>query len=498
MRNALWCACAALLVWGCDDGDGPTGDVIELPAGGEGGAAEGGAGGEGEGGAGGEGGGVECEEGLALCGDTCVDRVTDPNHCGRCDSPCEAGEVCEQATCVAPDACARPPLENCDASDDAQPPPMNEHVAGYDDERQMMIIFGGNTATPENCGFPAYTFMARTWIFYDFDTGCGHWVEVEGNQPPGRSRHAGAFGGGYFWVHGGRFRAGPSGRYEVKDDLWRFDPQTRTWEEVVPMGAVPAGRFNHTLVWDSTHNELLLYAGNTSGSGVAPAPQADVWAYNVENNAWREIAIGGNNLSARMWQEAFWDAQRERMIVFGGGDASAFNDNARYFNEVYAFDPVEGRWSQMHNGRNGDAPDGRFWSRMVHDTQNDLYVMFAGHDDQALGNANDTWTFDPNTREWTAAAGADAFNRPANGFCDFPADFTTVAPGTPERRNAHTMVYSQTCGHAITFGGKTDCGAVNDVWRFGADGWSNPVMASEGEACLRWRSNPDNCANMCF
>lgn len=488
--RSLWIGAAALAcVAACDDGGGATPDnpivVVDMGMGGEGGG-------------GGEGGVAGCDEGETTCSDACVDTQTDAAHCGGCGAACAEGETCEAGDCVAPDPCARPPLEDCDASDDAQPPPLNEHVAGYDDNQQLMVIFGGNTAVPEMCGFPAYTFLARTWIFYDFDTGCGHWVEVGGAQPPGRARHAGTFGGGYFWVHGGRAREGDSGRYEVKDDLWRFDPQTRTWEEMPPVAPAPDGRYNHTLIYDDARNQLLLYAGNTSTSGATPSPQNDVWAYDIATNVWREIDQTGTAPSGRMWHEALWDSSRERMIVYGGGDATAFNNNATYFSDVLAFDPTDGSWSQWHNGRNGTIPDGRFWSRMVHDTQNDVYLMFAGHDDQTLGNANDTWTFNPETRDWSAVADADAFNRPANGFCDFPADFTTVAAGTPERRNAHTLVYSQACGHAITFGGKTDCGAVNDVWRFGAEGWSNPVMASEGEACLRWRANPDNCANMCF
>lgn len=487
MKYALLALCMAGA--GCDDGGGAAADDMGLVlltdmSGG--------------GGAGGEGGGGACNEGETTCGGACVDTRTDTAHCGGCGMACGEGESCVDAACVAPDPCARGPLETCDASDDAQPPPMNEHAAGYDDAHQMMIIFGGNTAVPENCGFPAYTFMARTWIYYDFDTGCGHWVEVEGEQPPGRARHAGTFGGGAFWVHGGRFRAAASGNYDVYDDLWRFDPETRTWTEVITEGPTPAGRFNHTLVWAEERNELLLFAGNTSGNALQMAPQNDVWAYSLANNRWRRLDQSGTLPSRRTWQEAIWDNQRQQMVIYGGGDESAFSNNATYFRDLLAFDPQAGTWSQLHNGNRGESPEGRFWSRMVYDQQNDQYIMFAGHDDQTLGNANDTWTFDPTTREWTAAAGADAFNRPANGFCDFPADFTTVAPGTPERRNAHTLVWSNVCGHALTFGGKTDCGAVNDVWAFGADGWSNPVMASEGEACLRWRSNPDNCANMCF
>lgn len=490
MKYAVLALCVA--GFGCDDGGGSSADdsgviiVADMGAGGAGG---------GEGGAGGM---VGCNDGETTCGGACVDTLTDAAHCGRCDAACGDGEACVEGECIAPDACARPPLETCDASDDAQPPPMNEHAAGYDDDRQMMIIFGGNTAVPEMCGFPAYTFMSRTWIYYDFDTGCGHWVEVEGAQPPGRSRHAGTFGGGYFWVHGGRSREATSGPYEVLDDLWRFDPETRTWEEIDPPGQTPRGRYNHTIVYDDANEQLLLYAGNGSTSGASPQALEDVWALPADGGGWRRVDQNGVTPGKRMWHDAFWDSQRARMVVFGGADESAFNIDARYFADVVAFDPTDGTWAQWHDGRAGTVPAGRFWGRMVHDRQNDVYLMFAGHDDTSLGNVNDTWTFDPTSRDWSQMGGADVQANEPNGFCDFPADFTDVAPGTPERRNAHTLVWSNVCNHAVTFGGKTDCGAVNDVWRFGADGWSNPVMATEGEACLRWRSNPDNCANMCF
>ena len=43
--------------------------------------------------------GEECEEGLYLCGDACVNRQSDPDHCGECGLRCEDGESCVAATC---------------------------------------------------------------------------------------------------------------------------------------------------------------------------------------------------------------------------------------------------------------------------------------------------------------------------------------------------------------------------------------------------------------
>lgn len=40
------------------------------------------------------------EEGLDVCGGTCVDFDSDHDHCGDCDSVCDEDETCEQSECV--------------------------------------------------------------------------------------------------------------------------------------------------------------------------------------------------------------------------------------------------------------------------------------------------------------------------------------------------------------------------------------------------------------
>lgn len=37
-----------------------------------------------------------------LCGQLCVNTDSDTEHCGRCDNPCEAAQVCTQGVCAAP------------------------------------------------------------------------------------------------------------------------------------------------------------------------------------------------------------------------------------------------------------------------------------------------------------------------------------------------------------------------------------------------------------
>jgi hypothetical protein len=411
------------------------------------------------------------------------------NQGGTNDDPMMEGGMMESNVCTAP---ANPP---CDGQVDP-PPPLNEHVAVYDDSHQMMIIFGGNTAVPENCGYPAYTGEGVTWLFYDYDqpTECGAWVKLEDNQPPGRARHSGTLGEGKMWIFGGRVRSGTSGPYSTFNDLWAFDVNTRTWEEITFTGPAPAPRYNTSLTYDPVRRALWVFAGNGASDALGPASLRDLWKFDIETRTWTEINPPSAIIS-RMWHSATFDSKRDRLVFYGGADNGAFFDDASYFSDLIYYWPGEDRWNQDNPEV---SPDGRFWGRMVYMSDQDQYLLFGGHDDQNLGNRNDSWVFDPQTSTWIVADGEDTYNRPPNGFCDFPADFTNVDRSLPERRNAHTLVWSDQCGKALLFGGKTDCGAINDVWRFDTSGWTNLELATAGESCMRWRSNPDNCANMCF
>ncbi|MCB9539946.1 MAG: hypothetical protein H6704_27350 [Myxococcales bacterium] len=467
-------ALVALAAWGCDDGG--SGDDGAGGAGGGADAAVGAGGSPGMGGAGGE-----------------------PGAGGAPGMGGAPGAGGEPGMGGAPGMGGSPVDRPCDGDDAMRPPPLNEHAAAYDDDHQIMVVFGGNTAVPENCGFPAYTFESSTWLYYDWEPTCGagRWVRLDAGNPPGRARHAAVYGDGSVWIFGGRTRNGTSGPYTPLADLWRFDVATRTWTEVVPSGdRQPSGRYNHAMAFDSTRNQIVVWGGNSSSSGATPTVLDDMWIFDVASSEWRFVVQQGDKPSRRMWNSAIYDPVEDAVVMFGGGDETAFSNTARYFSDLWSYDREAGAWTRLHAGGAG-APPGRFWQGFVYDPVDGRYLVLGGHDDQVLGNSNDAWAYTPGGG-WVEVSPADVFNKPANGFCDFPPDFTIVQPGTPERRNAHSVVFAPSQGHALMFGGKTDCGAVDDVWRLGADGWDNPVMATEGEACVRWRSNPENCVNLCF
>lgn len=400
------------------------------------------------------------------------------------------------AALLGPGECAPRPELPCEGdSPGARPGRLNEHTAVYDPDRNEMLIFGGNDAVPENCGIPTYTFTDALWVYRDHASTCAQWAMLSpADGPSARGRHAAVFGDGAMWVFGGRERT-RAGSYALADGLWRFDSATRTWSERSLDGG-PSLRMNHAMAYDSRRNALVVFGGNASGSAANVALDTDVWSYDIAGDRWERLRTMGREPAARLMHTAFYDGQRDRLVVFGGADENLFSNSARYFSDLWALDLQALEWTPLSDGAAFDVP-GRFWGAMTYDSGADRYVLFGGHDDQALGNRNDTWVYDPSDDTWSNLFAGDAFSKPANGVCDFPPDFATVDVSQPERRNAHSLVWSP-CGHALLFGGKTDCGAINDVWRLTGVEWAEAQSADEGEACLRFRANPDNCANLCF
>jgi hypothetical protein len=53
-----------------------------------------------------------CQEGLSFCNEVCVDRQTNPAHCGLCGNACAAGEICFGGQCARDHRCDAG-LTNC-------------------------------------------------------------------------------------------------------------------------------------------------------------------------------------------------------------------------------------------------------------------------------------------------------------------------------------------------------------------------------------------------
>ncbi|MCB9665317.1 MAG: hypothetical protein H6732_14495 [Alphaproteobacteria bacterium] len=356
----------------------------------------------------------------------------------------------------------------------------------WDGPRQRLLLFGGNEAIPENCAVGATDLLDDLWAFHTACEAFGE-VQVKGDKPSARARAAVGHDTTrqQLVLHGGRFRAGDSGAYTVRKDTWVLDLATDTWRKL--KGEGPPARFDH--VGAVFGDRFVIWGGNDSTDGAVIAPRNDVWVLDLATESWSKLTTKGNPVPRTYAAAAADDGH---LYVFGGGGSDALVGS--FMADLWSLDVATGSWTELHDG-SGKAPRGRIWADLVHDAERDRLLLWAGHDDGELGNTNQIWAFGLGTGKWTQVREGDVHNQPANGFCDFPADFTLVDPESPERREAGVAVWAE--GELMIFGGKADCGNLDDVWTYdpAADVWTERSRATSGEVCPRIGGT---CSSMCF
>jgi hypothetical protein len=377
---------------------------------------------------------------------------------------------------------SEPTTSACEGVSAAIAPPRGEMQGVWDDVRRRFVWFGGDAGQPDNC-VTQTDFVGDTWAFL---ADCDAFEELATGDAPGpRGRQGVALDrdGNRMIVHGGRFRDGTSGTYEVLTDLWAFDLTTDTWAEL-PSAGGPSARHSH-VAW-SAGGVFYVYGGNASNDGAFYIPLDDLWAYDLAGGEWTELSKGPGE---RIFASGDVSADGQTLYIYGGTE-DFFGPTV---GDLWAYDVGSDAWTELHDG-SGSAPVERFGPSLAYDPAGDALFLFAGHDTTDLGNTNQLWSFSLASGSWTELSEGDVVDAGGNGFCDFPADFTDPDLGSPERRYLGAAVTAAD-GELFIFGGKSDCGVLNDVWSWSGGAWTERSSATSGEICLRAFTE---CSTMCY
>lgn len=377
------------------------------------------------------------------------------------------------------------PTVDCSTRPVDAPSTRSELGGFWDQASQRLIVYGGNLAVATACSVPNPSLTFEMWAFYP---DCATWELLAPATDPGaRARFGGALDTtrNRWVIFGGRTRPGSS--YRNMNDTWAYDVAAGTWSELPTTGDTPTAVSSPAVAYDAQTDSLWVFGGNSSTSGLTLTGTNRFFRLSLADNVWTEITAP-DAPSPRLYHSAA--VVGRELVVFGGTPTF----DGPFMRDAHAYHLDNGSWRLVSNN---SGPDNRFGAEVFPDAVGGRLLVFGGHDDAAQGNRNDLWALQVATGTWTNLLAGDQLSNTGNiSQCEFPADFTTVEAASPERR--YSFVHTESAGAGYIFGGKTDCGAVNDVWKLdvAAGAWTLLRPSSGGEGCLR--SGNLNCTTLCF
>jgi len=287
------------------------------------------------------------------------------------------------------------------------------------------------------------------------DDGVWRRLSTSGVAPSGRSAPAVAAQGRFIYVFGGSHDDVVTGAVTLHDDFHRFDTVRNRWQSLPATGARPTARAFANLVNDPGSGQLVMYGGATFGAFFGDfAALDDLWAFDPESGYWTELGAAnggpGGRSGATLWID---DGQ---LYVFGGIDSTF-----RTYNDLWAYELASGTWLELIPDGEPTSPPPRHEALsggVVRDGRVTLYGGETVTEDFSFVTLPDTWQYDLARGSWTELT---------------PAPRHDLDP--PRNLGAAALLGGALYVHGGDVPGGELCGAVfaqnptRELWRFDLD-----------------------------
>jgi hypothetical protein len=342
-------------------------------------------------------------------------------------------------------------------------------AVAYDEALGQILLFGGEDGNSV-ANDETWLFDGQQWRFLG-GTGAES-VPLKPN-PPAHARHAMA----YDRSRGVIVMTGDAGDGFL--DTWEWDGFIGKWKNrTPPQGAArPSARSGHRMAFDAARNTVLLFGGC-----VATGIVGDTWEWNGTLGTWTELVPDGAGPPARCQHTMVADDQRRSISLAGGFPPTGLH---QALGDAWEWDGTSSTWTRITTAV---LPPARIAAAAAYDENRDRFLVFGGITKavgvdavvQGIGGLvlGDTWQRDGATHGspafvWTvpfAASGlpfADVASITANTVASAPGGVDVLA-WDPRRGGAWRALASAVSQNNVSTLSGADArgllsGASNDV-----------------------------------
>jgi hypothetical protein len=346
----------------------------------------------------------------------------------------------------------------------------------FDSVRGKFVLFGGRAGSGLN--------FEDTW---EWDPATGAWTNVSaaGAYPSARSQHGMVYQkstGKILLFGGGRSDSGSydgSGISVSLSDTWEYDPVAHTWTALTVTPA-PTARHDFGMVWDSSRNKAVLFAGMQSDIAGAPGiPKQDTWEWDPAASTWTDRTASGSKPSQRYAHAMAFDGSRKKVVVFGGLDIGSGGS----LNDLWDWDPTTGAWAERLTGSEAGTPSPRMYASMVSDDASARLELVAGSTAYAPYGSGGSYAVGGTAGRATVPLdmvyGANGSREVWEIDPVKPAFTNRTAPlDVPSSRYNQAMAYSPVTGKTYVFGGYDTMGGqpLDDFWEWNGKTWAQVAV----------------------
>jgi len=234
-----------------------------------------------------------------------------------------------------------------------------------------------------------FDILSDLWQFTPADE---RWTELKANPSPGElAYHSATFDEkrGAMWLFGGSSRD-----LQPRDGLWRFDLAKSTWTQLAPSGERPAARFSAGLFYDAKRDRLVLWSG-CKQFFEADNAFPDLWTYDIEKNAWTRCPVP----APARWQSAcVLIPERDELFAQGG-----FDERSVTHADAWTCALETGKWTELGKGYEATDAHQALWDASAG------VVLVHGGATPSKDGLSGAASYDFKKKKWTKLAwkGAD-------------------------------------------------------------------------------------------